>query len=426
MQRSTRGRNRFSNFKHNWHFGDKLLPYKPPNTTRLHGQNTNGFQLSDDGGTLLTAATHLRELQVDGGGFFETNVDTTKHQVRSKIFNAFRKTSKYSKVQCSSSDIPAHNEYKPGGTITYVHDDLTSRVQSKGADPLGRWSHVTFTRRGNQKVTFISAYQPCKGKPKPDSFTAAAQQYSMLLKAKRENPANVRKHFVKDLKRFLRKCSKDGQEVILMGNFNEVLGVHSHGMSKVCRELDLTDAIHYFHGPPETPFSTWIDGKEILDYILVSRSLLPFIKACGYEPFLQHINGDHRGMFIDFDTTALFGAPDSRLAPLAQRKLQATNPKHVTIYFEKQYEYLIQHNYFPRLEHLQHHPDDALAEALDRTRTRACLYAEAKLPRYPDVPYSPAIANARNHFNILKMVLYQHKHQIGFSDQLWEPILRCA
>ena len=99
-----------------------------------------------------------------------------------------------------------------------------------------------------------------------------------------------------------------------MGDFNEVLGVHSHGMSKACRELDLTDAIHYFHGPPETPFSTWIDGKETLDYILVSRSLLPFIKACGYEPFLHHINEDHRGMFIDFDATALFGAPDSRLA----------------------------------------------------------------------------------------------------------------
>ena len=93
------------------------------------------------------------------------------------------------------------------------------------------------------------------------------------------------------------------------------------------------------------------------------------------------------------------------------------------IYFEAQYDYLIQHNYFPCLEHLQHHPDDALAEALDRTRTRARLYAEAKLPRYPDVPYSPAIANARNHFNILKMLLYQHKHNIDFSDQLREPIL---
>jgi hypothetical protein len=253
MQRSQRNRNRFSNFKHNRHHGDKLLPYKPSNTTRLHGQNTNGFQLStDEGGTLHTAAAHLRELKVDDGGFFKTNVDTTKHKVHHKIFTAFRKTSEQSKVQCASSKISAHNEYKPGGTVTYVREDLTSRVQSKGVHPLGRWSYVAFTRRGNQKVTFITACQPCKGKPKPDSFTAAAQQFSMLLKAKRDNPVNVRKHFVKDLKRFLRKCSKDGQEVILMGDFNEVLGVHSHGMSNACRELDPTDVIHCFSRTPRS------------------------------------------------------------------------------------------------------------------------------------------------------------------------------
>jgi endonuclease/exonuclease/phosphatase family metal-dependent hydrolase len=55
------------------------------------------------------------------------------------------------------------------------------------------------------------------------------------------------------------ECS--GEEVILMGDFNEVIEVHSHSMSNACRELDLTDAIHYFHGLPEAPFSTWIDGK---------------------------------------------------------------------------------------------------------------------------------------------------------------------
>jgi hypothetical protein len=59
--------------------------------------------------------------------------------------------------------------------------------------------------------------------------------------------------------------------------------------------------------------------------------MLPYIKACGCKPFLQHINGDHRGMFVDFDTTALFGAPDSRLALLAQHKLLSNN---VNIYFE--------------------------------------------------------------------------------------------
>jgi hypothetical protein len=83
-------------------------------------------------------------------------------------------------------------------------------------------------------------------------------------------------------------------------------------------------------------------------------------------------------MFVDFDTKALFGAPDARLALLTQCKLLAPNPKHITIYFEAQHKYLTQHNYFHRIKHLQHHPSDELAEALNRTRSRACLYVEAK------------------------------------------------
>jgi hypothetical protein len=78
----------------------------------------------------------------------------------------------------------------------------------------------------------------------------------MLLQEKRVNLSNVRKHFTKDLKRFLHKCSKNGEEVILLGNFYEVIGCHCHGMPKACQELNVTDAIHYFRGPPEAPFST--------------------------------------------------------------------------------------------------------------------------------------------------------------------------
>ena len=150
-------------------------------------------------------------------------------EISSKLFAPQLNTAKSNAPQ---SDISAHKEYKPGGTITCVRDDLTSRVQATGADPLGRWSYVTFTRRGNQKVTYITAYQPCKGKPKPDSFAAAAQQYTMLLREKRSNPSNVRKYFVKDMKKFLCRCTKNGEEVILMGDFNEVIEVHSNGMSK--------------------------------------------------------------------------------------------------------------------------------------------------------------------------------------------------
>jgi hypothetical protein len=107
-------------------------------------------------------------------------------------------------------------------------------------------------------------------------------------------------------------------------------------------------------------------------------------------------------MFIDFDTTSLFGAPDLWLTPLTQYKLLSANPMHMKIHIEAQHECLTQHNYFNRIDDLQHHPNDDLGEALDQTRMRACLCAEAKVPCCPDVPHLLAMTNTRSLFNILK------------------------
>jgi hypothetical protein len=87
----------------------------------------------------------------------------------------------------------------------------------------------------------------------------------------------------------------------------------------------------------------------------------------------------------------------------------STNPNHVRIHIEAQHEYLEEHNYVHRILHLQQNPNEELAESVDRMRMRACLYAESKIPQYPDVPYSPAMVEARNYFGLLCLLLHQHK-----------------
>jgi endonuclease/exonuclease/phosphatase family metal-dependent hydrolase len=148
----------------------------------------------------------------------------------------------------------------------------------------------------------ITAYQPGKGHPSLGNSTVITQQYSLLMAEKRENPSNVCKHFIDDLAKFLRKCSKNEEDVMLAGDFNDILGKESRVISKICKQFELVDAIHYYHGQAPDRFATWIDGCEILDYVLVSRALLPFINACGYEPFMANVPGDHRGMHVDFNT----------------------------------------------------------------------------------------------------------------------------
>ena len=401
------------------------LEKKQMEDTRWYWQNTNGFQMPDPkGGTFLTAMQHMRDADVDAGGFNEINLDTQKNHIKRKLLTAVQETSKQCRVQTSSSPIIAAHNYKPGGTVSFLRDDLVSRYNSKGSDPYGRLSYVRLNCRDNACITYITAYQPGEGQPKPESMSVITQQNSIFLKENRRNPSNVRHHFVKDLTKFLKILRKQGDRIILAGDFNDVIGETGQGMSKICKLFDLVDPIYQMYGPPPPQFATWVDGKRVIDYILISKNLLTHVTRCGYEPFLHRVRGDHRGMYIDFNTSSLFGAETTQLATMAKRKLHSSNPAHVTAYFQHKIKYLHDHNFFVKLEELKQSPSDALAERLDRTLLRASLYAEARIPQYPSVPFSPTIADLRNTLGLYRMLLFQHHHGIELHDQIRDAISR--
>ena len=209
-----------------------------------------------------------------------------------------------------------------------IRDDLCSRYISKGADRLGRWTYIKTRGKDNTVVTWVTVYQPCEGKPlKNGSMTVVTQQYNQLLEEKRPQPEKVRKHFRREFNSFLTRCRANKEHLIIGGDFNEVIGTRSWGMSELCRKHDLVDPIFHFHGLPEGHFATWIDGKTIIDYILISKELIPAVDACGYEAFEVRAKGDHRGMFIKFNTSKLYGSTTVKLAPLASRRLKSTNPQ---------------------------------------------------------------------------------------------------
>jgi hypothetical protein len=123
--------------------------------------------------------------EADAGGFSEHNLDTTNYDTRQKLHKAMKLTSNHYKLQAGFSNIPAIREYKPGGTLTFIRNHLSARVVDKGSDPMGRWTYIRLKCRGQRHVVIITAYQPCKGKPKPDgSMTVINQHYSILLQQK--------------------------------------------------------------------------------------------------------------------------------------------------------------------------------------------------------------------------------------------------
>jgi hypothetical protein len=68
------------------------------------------------------------------------------------------------------------------------------------------------------------------------------------------------------------------------------------------------DIIGHCH-PCAKALPTYIRGTKRLDYALITPELAPAITWCGCLPFQSHFRSDHQFLFLDFDTTALFGSP---------------------------------------------------------------------------------------------------------------------
>ncbi len=84
---------------------------------------------------------------------------------------------------------------------------------------------------------------------------------------------------------FLKSLKAKGDDLILMGDFNEALGTNISGMTKVCADLGLVDIMSNHHGIKDLP--TYVRGATRIDYVLATPHVAAACIACGYEPF-QH------------------------------------------------------------------------------------------------------------------------------------------
>jgi len=107
------------------------------------------------------------------------------------------------------------------------------------------------------------------------------------------------------------------------------------------------------------PFPTLhISGQNQIDYILVSKSILPAILRSGVLPHLSLTRGDHRPYYLDFDAYKLFSDPAYQIDPPNIRQLQLKDPHKVYKYISNLHDLLGQQNVLTRLENLQLKLDD--------------------------------------------------------------------
>ena len=236
---------------------------------------------------------------------------------------------------------------------------------------------------------------------KPGSTTSASQQASILLRS--NDPIKTpRAAFRRDLQKHIQQSQSAGHDIILTGDFNETLGQDFDGLTKVISACNLVDVMSAQH--PETLPVTYSRGGRCLDYIFVSSRIVPAVARCGYEAFGNRFASDHRDLFVDFNTSALFGTNIPKLSPRHEpRLLNSTNLRQVTEYVRKAYDLCEASNVFDRATRLSNPGDrHQFAERLDRDVTKICLSAEKRLTKFQSPAWSLALVQARQKVQILK------------------------
>jgi len=413
----------------NEHIGDTLMLPKPNHRTRLYMINPNGFTLGRHG-TMSLTLEHIKHMEVDHVVFPEIKLDTTKSQARKGIHDESCRQFGLGehKTVMTSSPTTFHTSLKPGGVMATTIGSLTGRILATGYDPLGRWVYTKFRAQAGRIITIIGTYQVVKTNPRTAGpTTVATQLYALYLREGRSEPHNLRKHHSRDLVQFAKECQAKGELIIVTGDFNEVIGIEASGLTRLCTDCALKDIIFERHG--ETNFATREPGSKVIDYILMDPELEPAVEACGHEPFGFHINSDHRGTFVDFNTATLLDPSTAIMAKMEHRDMISKKAHQIQPYFAHATKHLNDHNWLAGIAQLQTcmnngTPNSALAEKLDKRRISACLYAGSKVKRYPTAPYSPEIARLRNIDNLLRTVIHQHTSQKDHSAAIEQRILR--
>ncbi|KAL7574197.1 hypothetical protein ACA910_014872 [Epithemia clementina (nom. ined.)] len=315
----------------------------------------------------------------------------------------------YHRLSTACSPIPTTTYFKPGGVALITTNSTTGRVIATGSDEMGRWTFQSLLGRDKRQITIISAYQVCSpssSQSVPSALTAHSQQVSILRQQHRS--LSPRQSFVTDLTHFIKSLQHAGHGIILAGDFNEPLGFHASGMTKLCTDCALADLLLHMTG--QDNFKTWQRGTDRrIDYVLCSDWIVETAVSACYEPFQYQSKGDHRNICIDFDLLGLFGNPTYCLASPSQREFRATDRKSVATYLTVKHAYLSQHNFFQRLDQLTQHWDPALAEQLDRDFQRASVTAAKACVRKPNLPYVRKLACLRQEKNVLCRILSQSR-----------------
>ena len=123
-------------------------------------------------------------------------------------------------------------------------NSITASIRSHNRDRMGRWTSIRLSTSETKHIRIISAYQVCHDN-RTGTNTAASQQRAQLMEEEtmtedltRRTP---REAFIQDLYAFITQSQSNGDDIILVGEFNEEITSGSSGMEQLMTSCGLAD-----------------------------------------------------------------------------------------------------------------------------------------------------------------------------------------
>ena len=249
----------------------------------------------------------------------------------------------------------AHNTNDPkikrdqwGGTCIAAIGRFASYVTHTGSDltSLGRWSWIQ-VGGGGKTTRIITAYQPTKPGAKTMGETVWDQHIRYF--ESRGEVRHPRLMFRVDLLNLIRECRTAGEEIILIGDFNE--NVYDGLLSQNLLHDDIRMSELCFRITGSRLPSTHIRGSVPIDAVYATTGVGGL--AVTLLPHRAGV-GDHRVFVIDISSESVLGDVFPRVIPASRRLLNCASDRIKASYISVLNQLTDRHRVYQKLQKIHH------------------------------------------------------------------------
>jgi len=198
------------------------------------------------------------------------------------------------------------NRYQFGGTFWIGMGTATQHIigSSRDLSGLGRWSVCSLISKTGKRLHLIFGYRPCpNSRNRLRSMYAQHRRYFDTI----GRTGCPRAHFLADLATYIQELIQQGDEILLMADFNS--DSREAEVTNFAVECGLHECILSRHPTILAPATfkcgerygrAPIDGAWATPGVTISQSML-----CS----VSHSPGDHRAMILDLNLLETIGEP---------------------------------------------------------------------------------------------------------------------